>query len=127
MTVQEEVIMTREAIREQWAERVRAQRASGKSMSVFCREHGIEVRKFWWWSRKLSGESVGRPAVQRAEPLRFARVEIVRPSETLAVSVRLPAGVVIESSGGYPDPLWIRAVISGLVEEGLRCEPSIHS
>lgn len=119
MVLGEEVIMTRETNRARWAERVRAQRASGKSMTAFCREHGIRARTFFRWSRILGGKSVALTARHEARP-RFARVEFVRPAaETVVVSVRLPCGVSVEA-GQYPDPAWVRAVISGLVEVGLR-------
>ena len=111
--------MTREANSEQWAERIREQRASGKTMAEFCREHGFKEKTFWRWARKFDGSSIATTAALGTGPLRFARVEFTRPSEAVAVLVRFPAGVVIESSGGYPDPLWVRAVISGLIADGL--------
>ncbi len=119
MALREEVIMTRESNRAQWVERVRAQRASGKSMTAFCREHCIKSRTFFRWARLLGGRSVALSAAPRSEP-RFARVEFVRPAvEPLAVSIRFPGGVSIEGDH-YPDPLWMKAVVSSLVEEGLR-------
>jgi hypothetical protein len=119
MTIREEVIMTREANKAQWAERVQAQRASGKSVTAFCREHGINSKTFFRWARMLGRKSVATTTAKRGEGSRFARVEIARRPEFLAVSVRLPGGVAIESSG-YPDPMWIRAIICSLVEEGLQ-------
>ena len=119
MTIREEVIMTREANRAQWAERVRAQRASGKSMTAFCQEHGIRSGTFFRWAKMLGGRRVALTAANRSEP-RFARIEVVRPAvERSFVLIRLPGGVSIEGAQ-YPDPAWVRALISGLVEEGLR-------
>ena len=110
--------MTRAVQTEQWAERIRAQRASGKSMVAFCREHGFNEKTFWRRARKFDASRVATTAVLEPGPSRFTRVDFSRPSEAVAVSVRFPAGVVIESSGGYPDPSWVRAVISGLVADG---------
>lgn len=119
MTVRKEVIMTREANRARWAERVRAQRASGKSMTAFCREHGVSAGTFFRWARILGGKSIALTGTPKVEP-RFARVEFVRSGpEAAGILVRFPGGVSIEA-GQYPDPAWVRAVVSGLVEEGLR-------
>ena len=111
--------MRREANRAQWVERVRAQRASGKTVTAFCREHGIQSGTFFRWAKILRGKRVELSAAPRSEP-RFARVEVIRPtSEPFYVSIRFPGGIRIEGSQ-YPDPTWVRAVVSGLVEEGLR-------
>lgn len=120
MTAKKEVIMTREAKRSQWEERIKAHELSGKSAGEFCRDQGIGLDTLRYWLAKLRGKNDEKPGVSPLPPTRFTRVELIRPLEPLAVSVRLPGGVVVEAPGGYPDPSWIRAIVSALTEAGFR-------
>lgn len=113
--------MTRKTNQEQWVERLLAQQASGHSVAAFCREHGLSESTFSYWSRKLRGDKGGnnlRVPAPVASP-RFSKISVVASSRPTEIALRLPGGVVLESGLGYPDASWLRAVISGLVAEGL--------
>ena len=114
--------MTREEKRAQWAERIRAQESCGKSVFEFCREQGVGTETFRYWKGKLRGLSGEKQDANPQPSARFTRVELVRPvaPRAVAVSVRLPGGVIVEAPGGYPDPSWIRAIVSALTEAGFR-------
>src|SRR5215471_15464491 len=49
----------------EWAERIAAQRRSGKSVKQFCREQGLTEYSFYAWRKRL----------QESGPVRFALVE----------------------------------------------------
>ncbi len=50
---------------DEWAERIAAQRRSGKSVKQFCRERGLTEYSFYAWRKRL----------QEGGPVRFALVE----------------------------------------------------
>jgi transposase len=72
----------------EWAARLEAWRASGKSASEFCAEHGYSVKNLVWWSSHLRRKSA--PAAKRQRVM-LARVVRKRP-----VVRRAPAAVVVE-------------------------------
>lgn len=51
---------------EQWAALIEAQSRSGRSIAVFCREHGLSANSFYRWRRRLeaSAGSQRRPFVR---------------------------------------------------------------
>lgn len=106
--------MSEENKQQEWAERLKAQQASGQSAAAFCREHGLTEWAFSYWKRKLRKQSGTEVSVASRPSGRFSRVEFVQPPSLAGVTIRFPAGVALESSVGYPDPAWICAVVSGL-------------
>ena len=72
----------------EWAARLEAWRASGKSASEFCAEHGYSVKNLVWWSSHLRRKSA--PAAKRQRVM-LARVVRKRP-----VMRPAPAAVVVE-------------------------------
>jgi len=48
------------AKREQWRERIRQWRASGKSAEAFGREHGVSAAAVYWWSRTFKKQLATR-------------------------------------------------------------------
>lgn len=44
---------TRAEIRERWRRILHQQQSSGRLASVFCREHGVSLPRFYKWRRKL--------------------------------------------------------------------------
>jgi len=79
--------VTKRSSREEWLERVRAWKASGKSRAAFVRNKKYSERSLGWWAWKLAseGEDVGakpkpKPRKRRkAEPLEL--VELMQPSQ----------------------------------------------
>ena len=45
--------MTKEERRNHWRDIIDEKRASGLSGAVFCREHGLVLSTFYYWSRRL--------------------------------------------------------------------------
>lgn len=54
---------------EKWREAVGEQRASGLSVSAFCRKRGLVEHRFRYWQEKFGKEQPGK----QATVLRFAR------------------------------------------------------
>jgi hypothetical protein len=82
---------------ETWRERVMAQRASGQSIRVWCRENGCHEHAFYWWRARLGlspavGKRSPRPKA-RVQPVEFTRIVVNKPmlvpAETAAEPMRL--------------------------------------
>ena len=79
---------------------VSASQASGKSVSSFAREYGLQPSRIWRWLARLQGESKGG---MRFHPIRLVEPEHLdpRPSTIEVVllngrRVRVPQGFVAE-------------------------------
>src|SRR6516225_1669670 len=79
---------------------VSASQASGKSVSSFAREYGLQPSRIWRWLARLKGESKGG---MRFHPVRLVEPEHVDPGPgTIEVvllngrRVRVPQGFVAE-------------------------------
>jgi transposase-like protein len=59
---------------EQWADLIDAQSTSGRSIAVFCREHGLSASSFYHWRRQLEA-SAG------SERRRFVRLRMSAADE----------------------------------------------
>ena len=66
------------AAESEWAERVKAWRASGRSARVFCEDKTYSVHSLRYWSQRLREQAVGG--------VRLARVEPIRPAESQPAS-----------------------------------------
>jgi len=77
-----------------WQEQVSAWRASGLSQARFCRDHGLKVRDFGYWKRKLSLTSSAGFV-----PLRV-RGQSASPSSP-ALCLVLESGLRIEVREGF--------------------------
>ena len=100
-----------------------AARSSGKPLSRFAREHGIEVSRFYWWAKELNRKP--------AKPAAFLPVRVVekraaaeRPDDgsrqnafaAATVDVVLGSKTVVRVGRGF-DPALLRAVIVALETE----------
>jgi len=56
---------------EQWADLIEAQSTSGRSIAVFCREHGLSANSFYRWRRRLEAS-----ASAGSERHRFVRLRM---------------------------------------------------
>ena len=79
------------ATKQQWAERVRAWRASGEEASAFAAGRGYEASTLRWWASRLGRDEALRivPVVTRA-PSSEARVDII--VEVGGARVRVTSG-----------------------------------
>jgi hypothetical protein len=78
----------------EWATRVAAWRASGKTSKQFCKEGGYSARSLLWWSSEFNR----RPAApSRHNPVALTRV--IRKREPRAVGADAPIVVRFEGVG----------------------------
>jgi hypothetical protein len=74
----------------EWAARLEAWRASGKSANEFCADHGYSAKNLVWWSshfRRKSSPAAKRQRVMLARVVRKPRE--VRPASAAAVVVQI--------------------------------------
>ena len=83
----------RQAALVEWAERVRACRSSGLSVTAWCEEEGIERKTYYRWERevlKLAGEN--RVQGQEVEFAQLAPAVQVRREEQADAKIRVQMG-----------------------------------
>ena len=97
-------IKKRGARERHWQGKIEAQRASGKSVRVFCKGEQISPSVFYAWKKRLELKAKGQLGG------RFIKVRDRGMDK--APSIHLPNGVKIELGAGLE---------SGLVSEFLRC------
>lgn len=83
---------------EQWAALIEAQSRSGRSIAVFCREHGLSANSFYRWRRRLEA-SASAEAVRRS----FVRLRMSAADEGAT-------GRGIETGRSQRDTLVVRFV-----------------
>jgi hypothetical protein len=87
-----------------------AWQSSGDSLWAFSRRHGLQPQRVGWWKKRLSewrtSEAV-RPA--------FAPAILVPPAST-PISIRLPAGPVIEVADATAE--WLSTFVAELARRG---------
>jgi|SRR5450432_804864 hypothetical protein len=64
--------------REQWAELIDEQKASGHSFATFCQRRGIRERTLHWWRWKLGSERRSK----KPSAVRMLPVEMIESSDT---------------------------------------------
>ncbi len=85
----------------EWAERVRAWRASGKTAVAFAVEHGIAEATLRWWASELGSTAAaeprrrGRPPKVASAPLMLARVVRTGGQQALTPSPGAPISIAI--------------------------------
>ncbi|MGH8309044.1 MAG: IS66 family insertion sequence element accessory protein TnpA [Steroidobacteraceae bacterium] len=83
----------------EWAARLEAWRASGKSAADFCAEHGYSAKNLVWWSSHLRRKAKSPTKSKRVILARVVRRrEATRPSPA-AIVVRL-GNAQVEVVGG---------------------------
>jgi len=96
----------------EWRDRVKEWRASGKTASEFCAQQGLKTRQLNTWAWKL-----GMTSNNRAAPV-DAPMKIVKLVPRSKPATRAPAG------GGGPESSRIRIVAAGVsveVHSGFDC------
>ena len=87
MTIREAGKMTN---LQMWSQRVAECRGSGLPVSRWCQEHGINVKTYYNWQKKVFEAMVE----ERQGGPRFARVNAQQPESSIAATVRVgPAAV----------------------------------
>jgi hypothetical protein len=98
-----------------WQERIEAQACSGKSIPVFCEEHGLTASTFHYWRKKLAcpadcREAMGRLRGQKSVG-QFIAVTSRGPGAGLP-RIHLPNGVRIELMAGLESAGVNRLILS---------------
>lgn len=78
-----------------WLEQIRACEASGKSVTAYAAEHGIEARAMYGAKKIL----VRKGVLPRTQGVRFQRAEVAAPADSGQWRIRLPNGVMVDFSG----------------------------
>ena len=89
----------------EWHERLRCFEACDVTVARFCARERVTEPAFWYWRRKCAGIRTAPESSARA----FAPVDIVGGR---SVSLRFPAGAVLELPDDRPD--LIRVTIEAL-------------
>jgi hypothetical protein len=92
---------------QQWLERVRSWRASGKSAGAFAAEHGYAEATLRWWASRLSRPHDARRRRDRTRatpPASVALVRVVRKDASPSTSgsevvVKIGAGSIVVTRG----------------------------
>jgi hypothetical protein len=79
-----------------WQQRLRRFTKSGLTVARFCARERVSVPTFWYWRRKCGGAD-SAPVTM---PATFSPVEVVGGR---AVTLRFPAGAVLEIPEDRPD------------------------
>ena len=95
---------TREANRQEWAERLSRFDSSGLSVLDFCRAEAIVPQSFYYWKRKLADPAAAPPAPDFL-PVRLASAP--------TVEIVLPGGATLRLSPGC-DLAFVRSLIDAL-------------
>jgi hypothetical protein len=97
--------MTREDRTAHWREIIKQHEASGLSGAAFCREHSINLSRFYHWRRRLKQDSVGGFLELTSDPAPS------RPGLTTAgVLIHMNADVCIELAPDFDTITLQRAV-----------------
>ena len=72
-----------------WRERIMSQRASGRSIRAWCREHNHHEHAFYWWRARLGLSPKAAVKRRRAQAITFAEVVVNRVEP---ISLRLGGG-----------------------------------
>ncbi len=107
-----------------WLGVIRDQRASGLSISAFCRDRQVAAASFFYWRRKfaerpLDNASIRQDKAPREESAaKFVAVELPPPTAGAGCEVVLPDGcrVIVPRQC---DAGWLREILGAL--EGRAC------
>lgn len=100
-----------EAKLREWAERVRACRSSGKSVSEWCREQGVASKTYYTWEREILGRA-GKAVMEVRPEGRIVAVGLETGQSEAAAWVRA-GGVTVEIARGA-DAGTIRAILEAV-------------
>ena len=101
-------VMTREERVSYWQGIIEEYKSSGLSGAGFCREHNINLGRFYHWRRRLQSDCLGEDG---------GFLELVACSsrgDTRSIHIHLTNGISIEVGRGF-DPVTLRGVIETVV------------
>lgn len=85
----------------QWSQQIADCQSSGQTVRAWCAEHGVNIKSYYYWLRKLRLQTISNlPAEvkrelqtsENADPVSFRKLEVQIPLPDLqpAVIIRLP-------------------------------------
>ena len=96
----------------EWPQRLQRLEKSGLTVALFCTRERVSVSTFGYWRRKCAGGDASPLVAQAA----FKAVEVVGGR---AVTLRFPAGVVLDIPEDRPD--LVRVAIEAAAEIAQPC------
>lgn len=73
----------------EWAARLEAWRASGKSANEFCAEHGYSAKNLVWWSSYFRRKAAPVPKRRRVMLARVVRKRAAAPAAPGAIVIQI--------------------------------------
>jgi len=101
--------MTREERAAGWLEIVQKQAESGMSAAAFCREHHVNLQRFYFWRRRFSPKAVPEETTTKG----FLELIPASDRQESGIRIDLGNGVHIEVHPGF-DPLTLRQAVEAL-------------
>jgi hypothetical protein len=94
-----------------WQEQLQRFEQSGLSVADFCAQHGLGLRSFYAWRRRLRGQP---PTSDQPQPApHFLPVQVSPVAAAAPVELVLPHGLVLRLSPGCDLDL-VRSVVESL-------------
>lgn len=102
----DQVTVTKNEFRkQQWAKTIQECQNSGQTVVSWCGQHGINIKSYYYWLRKLRLSSIEESnlplTLTKEEPAVFKKLEIVSPlpDTKAAVIIRLPNAILEVNEG----------------------------
>ena len=83
--------------RSAWADHLQAQRDSGLTQQVYCKQQALKPHQFWYWKRKLESRGV-KKSLRTGKPGQagFVPVSIATQAPLQYLSITLANGMTVE-------------------------------
>ena len=107
--------MSREKRAAHWLAIVERHAGSGLSAVAFCREHSINLSRFYWWRRRLRRTD----QLPSSTPVGFLELVSCSKQPESGIRIRLSDDVWVEVDPGF-DPHTLRGVIETVCRKGKR-------
>ena len=107
--------MSREKRTAHWLAIVERHAGSGLSAVAFCREHSINLSRFYWWRRRLRLTD----QLPNSTPVGFLELVSCSKQPDSGIRIRLCDDLWIEVDQGF-DPRTLRGVIETVCRNGKR-------
>jgi hypothetical protein len=96
----------RDALRREWAARIAEYKASGLSVSAWCKAHGLKPHRLWYWLRALKTEEASSQPCSEWLPV---RIGAHRDNSVSSLVIRV-GHAAIEVSSGFDQALFLDVV-----------------
>ena len=105
---------TRPNSKQFWEEHVNQWNETSVSQASYCQEHGLSIKRFGYWKRKLLGVTQATTAVKN--PTGFIQIAPTQypPTQTSALVIELPNQLRIE--GVTADNIQLVKQLAGLLQ-----------